>query len=206
MWSPGGTVVTNLPDDVSSPNSVPLLYFNLSDVGVSDSDALLLVLKDNEARLAVPVHVSRLVDTVRPGYLNDPTFKRGQHVLSPSMPVFVLFSGASKLVGPTNAVFPNLHHGEVPGELIRQAELRAVGMLSGVEVHPPARNANRWVNKHRLGQGVVFDVESSLGTGLARREEETGQGNAEGTEEAYRKPIHCRSIHRRSGFISGYRR
>jgi hypothetical protein len=183
VWGPRGAVVADLPDDVSPADGVPLLYFNVPDMSVSDGDAVLLVFEDNEPCLSIPVHGPGLVGTVRPGYPDDLAFKRGEDILSPSIPVFVLFSGCSRLIGPADAILSDFHHGEVPGQLVNQTELGTIGMLSGVEVHPAAGHVDRRMDQHRLGQGVVFEIESWLGAGLRRDEHETGKHDAEGAKE-----------------------
>lgn len=179
VWGPRGAVVADFPDDVSPVGDVPFLYLNLLGVGVSNGDAVLLVLKDNEPGLPVPIHGPRLVGTVRPRYPHNFAFEWGQDVLSPPVSVFVFFSGRSRLVGPANAIVSDLHHGEVPGKLVNQPERGAVGVLPGIEVHPPAGDVDRRVDQRRLGQGVVFEVESALGTSLRRNERETGKDEGE---------------------------
>jgi hypothetical protein len=39
------------------------------------------------------------------------------------------------------------------------------------------------VNRRRLGQGVVFEVEGALGTGLRRHEHATGKDHETGKDE-----------------------
>ncbi len=89
VWGPRGAVVADLPDDVSPAGGVPFLYLNLLGVGVSNGDAVLLVLKDNEPGLPVPVHGSGFVGTVRPPYLHSFAFEWGQDILPPPASVFV---------------------------------------------------------------------------------------------------------------------
>ncbi len=86
----------------------PFLYLNLLDVGVANGDVVLLVLKDNEPGLPVPVHGPRLVGTVRSRYTHDFAFKWGQDVLGPLSlcvsadclrelpPALLFFQGASR--------------------------------------------------------------------------------------------------------------
>ena len=65
VWGPRGAVVADFPNDVSPAGGVPFLYLNLLGVGVANSDAVLLILKDNEPGLPILVHKSGLVGAVR---------------------------------------------------------------------------------------------------------------------------------------------
>jgi len=111
---PEGTIVADLPNDVSSPNGVPFLHFNASHMGVGDGDTLLLVFENNEARLSIPVHISRLVGTAWPGYPHDPAFKRGQYVFPPSVSVFVFHVSSPWPAGPANAISLPVGPGRCP--------------------------------------------------------------------------------------------
>lgn len=89
VWGPRGPVVADFPGDVFPAGGVPFLYLNLLGVGVTNGDAVLLVLKDNEPGFSVPVHGPRLVGTVRPRYPQNFAFEWGQDILPPPASVFV---------------------------------------------------------------------------------------------------------------------
>ena len=149
---PGVSVVAHPGNHLPRLHGLALFDGDVADVGVHDGRRS--VVKKDEARLGVSVHRSRHVRRIRLRNAHDGRLERGKDVALPGVPVLIFFTAGRRFVRPRDTVVVELFYPEVAGELIAEAEVHIVGMLSGRQKKTVLRRVNRRMNENRLRQRI----------------------------------------------------
>ncbi len=181
--SPGSSVVTNFCDDLARPDGLAFFHANLPDVSVGNRHVFTALFEDNQAGLGVPVHRARCVGRIGPRDPDHRGLERRQNVAAPAKPVLILFPASSVSVSAGNSVASDSGDRKIASQLVDQPELRTVRVLTGPEREAICSCINRRMDEDRLGEGVVFEVQSGLGRSCLRpkpnAEEPEGKSKAQ---------------------------